>query len=101
MDNESDIEEGLSAECILVDVDWGVLVGDGIGVLVSEVLVEGDDLVEEAKGVLVREANGVLVGEADGVLVGDADRDLVMEADEVLVGILTGTSSLPQLLWGW
>ena len=43
LDDELDVEGGL------VNVDWGILVGDGIGVLVDEVLVG------KGVGVLVKE----------------------------------------------
>ena len=92
LEDEPDVEGGLFfVGGILVSVDWGVLVGDGIGVLVDEgsgVLV-GDGvgvLVRGGGGVFVREAEEVLVREVDGVLVGDPDRGLVREANGVLVG---------------
>ena len=94
LDDELDFEWGLSAEEVLVDVDWGVLGGDGIRVLVDEVFV-GEGVV-----VLVGEVEGVLVGEADGDLVGEVDSVLIGEADNVLEGEVNGDGFSSSMIVG-
>lgn len=68
--DESDVEGGLLVEGGLVDIDWGILVGDGTEVLVDEVLVS------EEVGVFVGEAEGVLIEVVNGVFVRDFNGDL-------------------------
>ena len=90
-DDESDI--GLSIVGDLVNVDWGVLVGDEMGFYVRYVLV-GEDvgvLVEEGGGFFVREGGGVSVGEGGGVFIGYVDGDLGGELNGGKVdGVLEG-----------
>lgn len=62
LDLDDELDVGLFTDGVLfvvgglVDVDWGVLVGDDMGFFVGEVLVNED------VGILVGEGGGVFIG---------------------------------------